>query len=73
MGKYFGTDGFRGEAGIDLTADHAYKVGRFLGLSLILIIEDHIYRLFFIVSSFILQLNNSRPAAAHEEDVTKLD
>ena len=31
MGRYFGTDGFRGEAGIDLTADHAYKVGRFLG------------------------------------------
>lgn len=31
MGKYFGTDGFRGEAGVDLTADHAYKVGRFLG------------------------------------------
>ena len=31
MGKYFGTDGFRGEAGINLTADHAFKVGRFLG------------------------------------------
>lgn len=31
MAKYFGTDGFRGEAGINLTADHAYKVGRFLG------------------------------------------
>ena len=31
MGKYFGTDGFRGEAGVNLTADHAYKVGRFLG------------------------------------------
>lgn len=31
MGKYFGTDGFRGEANTDLTADHAYKVGRFLG------------------------------------------
>lgn len=31
MGEYFGTDGFRGEAGINLTADHAYKVGRFLG------------------------------------------
>mgnify|MGYP000038862658 FL=1 len=31
MGKYFGTDGFRGEANKDLTADHAYKVGRFLG------------------------------------------
>ena len=31
MGKYFGTDGFRGEANQNLTADHAYKVGRFLG------------------------------------------
>lgn len=31
MGKYFGTDGFRGEANSVLTADHAYKVGRFLG------------------------------------------
>lgn len=31
MGRYFGTDGFRGEANITLTADHAYKVGRFLG------------------------------------------
>ena len=31
MGKYFGTDGFRGEAGGTLTAEHAYKVGRFLG------------------------------------------
>ncbi len=31
MGKYFGTDGFRGEANNNLTADHAYKVGRFLG------------------------------------------
>ncbi|MBR6627505.1 MAG: phosphoglucosamine mutase [Lachnospiraceae bacterium] len=31
MGKYFGTDGFRGEANINLTADHAYKIGRFLG------------------------------------------
>ena len=31
MGKYFGTDGFRGEAGVTLTADHAYKIGRFLG------------------------------------------
>ena len=31
MGKYFGTDGFRGEANVNLTADHAYKVGRFIG------------------------------------------
>ena len=31
MGKYFGTDGFRGEAGVSLTADHAFKIGRFLG------------------------------------------
>lgn len=31
MSKYFGTDGFRGEANESLTAEHAYKVGRFLG------------------------------------------
>lgn len=31
MSKYFGTDGFRGEANKDLTVEHAYKVGRFLG------------------------------------------
>ena len=31
MGKYFGTDGFRGEANVDLTVEHAYQVGRFLG------------------------------------------
>lgn len=29
--KYFGTDGFRGKAGEDLTADHAFRIGRFLG------------------------------------------
>ena len=29
MGKYFGTDGFRGEANVDLTVEHAYQVGRF--------------------------------------------
>ena len=28
MGKYFGTDGFRGEANVQLTVDHAFKVGR---------------------------------------------
>ena len=31
MGRYFGTDGFRGNANENLTADHAYKTGRFLG------------------------------------------
>lgn len=31
MGKYFGTDGFRGEANIHLTVEHAYKIGRYLG------------------------------------------
>lgn len=31
MGKYFGTDGFRGEANVTLNVDHAFKVGRFLG------------------------------------------
>lgn len=31
MGRYFGTDGFRGEAGVTLTAEYAFKIGRFLG------------------------------------------
>ncbi len=31
MGKYFGTDGFRGEANVNLTVEHAFKVGRYLG------------------------------------------
>ena len=32
MGKYFGTDGFRGEANIVLTVEHAFKVGRYLNM-----------------------------------------
>jgi len=31
MGKYFGTDGFRGKAGVDLNSEHAFKIGRYLG------------------------------------------
>lgn len=31
MGKYFGTDGFRGEANKDLNVEHAFKIGRYLG------------------------------------------
>ncbi len=31
MGTYFGTDGFRGEANVNLTVEHAYAVGRYLG------------------------------------------
>ena len=31
MSKYFGTDGFRGEANVDLTAEHAFRIGRFIG------------------------------------------
>ena len=31
MGKYFGTDGFRGMAGRELNAEHAFQIGRFLG------------------------------------------
>jgi len=31
MGKYFGTDGFRGEANVSLTSEHAYKIGKFIG------------------------------------------
>ena len=31
MGKYFGTDGFRGEANRTLTVQHAFEIGRFIG------------------------------------------
>ena len=31
MGRYFGTDGFRGEANINLTCEHAFKIGKFIG------------------------------------------
>ena len=31
MGKYFGTDGFRGEAGVTVTAEQAFKIGAVLG------------------------------------------
>ena len=31
MGKYFGTDGFRGEANRELTVEHAFRIGRYLG------------------------------------------
>ena len=31
MGKYFGTDGFRGESNVDLTVDHAFRIGRYIG------------------------------------------
>ena len=31
MGKYFGTDGFRGEVNVDLGAEEAYKIGRYIG------------------------------------------
>ena len=34
MNKYFGTDGFRGKAGANLTAEHAFKIGRYLGYHL---------------------------------------
>ena len=34
MGRYFGTDGFRGEANVTLTAEHAYKIGVYLGWQL---------------------------------------
>jgi phosphoglucosamine mutase len=34
LGKYFGTDGFRGEANVTLTATHAFEIGRFFGFYL---------------------------------------
>ena len=41
MGKYFGTDGFRGEANVKLTVEHAYKVGRLLAGILKKKVTDH--------------------------------
>ncbi|MBQ4120608.1 MAG: phosphoglucosamine mutase [Clostridia bacterium] len=41
MGKYFGTDGFRGEANVTLTADHAFRIGRYIGY---LFSKDHTCR-----------------------------
>lgn len=35
MGKYFGTDGFRGKVGVDLSCEHAFKIGRYLGYYLL--------------------------------------
>ena len=37
MGEYFGTDGFRGEANVVLTVEHAFKVGRYLGRDTLLV------------------------------------
>lgn len=56
MGKYFGTDGFRGEAGITLTADHAYKVGRFLGWYYKIVAISVALRLPPMVSSDLLRI-----------------
>ena len=41
MGKYFGTDGFRGKANVELTAEKAFKVGRYLGWYYSRNHEDH--------------------------------
>lgn len=41
MGKYFvSTDGFRGEANVELTVEHAYKVGRYLGWKITLVMKS---------------------------------
>ena len=45
MGKYFGTDGFRGEANVVLTVEHAFKVGRYLGWYFG---QDHKARIFML-------------------------
>ena len=40
MGKYFGTDGFRGEANVQLTANHAFQVGRYVGCTMVVITKQ---------------------------------
>ena len=56
MGRYFGTDGFRGEANVTLTADHAYKVGRFLGWSIYPLVS------LGMIGAFLIFLAIYRPA-----------
>ena len=70
MGKYFGTDGFRGKAGEGLTADHAYQIGRFLGWYF-----GRTHRAQIVVgkdtrrSSYMLEYANSAGMAASGADV----
>ena len=73
MGRYFGTDGFRGEANLSLTVEHAFRIGRFLGwhfgkkhesegqLALGNIIGSNIFNITWIlgVSSQVMPLNSS--------------
>ena len=64
MGKYFGTDGFRGEANKKLTVEHAYKVGRFLGHYYGLF-HNNVLKIFLpykhaLLSAFYLLLHESR-------------
>ena len=67
MSKYFGTDGFRGEAGITLTADHAYKVGRFLGWYYIMLSVSAT-----VTQTLLLLLLVRIPAAARTCSITAL-
>ena len=56
--KYFGTDGFRGEANNVLTADHAYKIGRFLGW-------------FFSMSEYAIKEPGYRPSVVIGKDTRR--
>ena len=71
MGKYFGTDGFRGEAGVQLTAEHAFKIGRFFGALAAkgaaegsdIVVESHAFGRFFKRETLALRAaNRSRRA-----------
>jgi phosphoglucosamine mutase len=79
--KYFGTDGFRGEAGIDLTSLHAYKIGRFLGWyysSLLSGCRKHNYTPRIVIgkdtrrSSYMLEYSIAAGVAASGADVYML-
>lgn len=79
--KYFGTDGFRGEAGVELTSLHAYKIGRFLGWyysSLLSGCQKHNYTPKIVIgkdtrrSSYMLEYSIAAGVAASGADVYML-
>lgn len=80
MGKYFGTDGFRGEANVTLTSSHAYKIGRFLGhyYSAIAREREHKARARIVIgkdtrlSSYMLEYSLAAGIAASGADVYML-
>ena len=78
MGKYFGTDGFRGEAGVTLTAEKAFRIGRYLGYHIKDLHSQSNYRPRIVIgkdtriSSYMLEYAISSGLSASGADVSLL-